>query len=186
MGRNRKDPALAELAGNPGKRSPRRAQPAKPEALNWRPTFRLSREAAKLFEALAKSWKDLGYIRESDMPSLTRYVELLGMWKEAADILRPVARGGEGKYIDTPMTMGGVMKRIHPAFNVLTRTETQLQSIESQFGFTPAARYSILAKLAAQVPGAATSQTQSEGEEAGSEQQSPLDFFHAEEAPIRH
>jgi len=185
MGRPKNDPALNELAGNPGKRKPRAASSgARPEALRWRPTFRLTTEAARLFNALAKGWADLGYIRESDMPSLTRYAELLAIWKEANEVLRPVSKGGDGKYIDTPMTNGGTMKRIHPAFNVMTRTESQLQSLEAQFGFTPAARYSILAKLAAQVPGASASAGGGDETVIGGDV-SPLDFFTAQSASVQ-
>lgn len=177
MGRPKNDPAMNELAGNPGKRKPRASSASnRPEALRWRPTFRLTTEAARLFNTLAKGWADLGYIRESDMPALTRYAELLAIWKEANEVLRPESKGGQGKYIDTPMTNGGTMKRIHPAFNVMTRTESQLQSLEAQFGFTPAARYSILAKLAAQVPGASTgAAANDDGADRGD--LSPVDFF---------
>lgn len=152
MGRKPKPEAAKALAGNPGKRKPgKRATRAIAAApLKWRPTFALSMSGQALFDRLAPVVREMGFVNESDLPALTRYAELLGIWAEASMVLRPVEQGGQGKYIDTPMTNGdAVMKRLHPAFNVLTRTESHIATLEAQFGFTPASRHSILARLAA-------------------------------------
>lgn len=150
MARNRKDPALKAAASKSGTKPRPKTADRQMAPKRWQPTFKLSLAARKLFTVIATSARSAGYIKESDIPALTRYAEMLGIWKEAAEALRPEEEGGQGKYIKTPMTGGvGEMLRLHPAFNVLTRTEAQLQGLEAQFGFTPAARYSILAKLAA-------------------------------------
>ena len=180
MARPKKDPALKAAASTSGKRKPRASRSKKPEALKWQPAFELSLSARVFFDRVAQAAHELGYIKASDMPALTRYAELLGIWQEAAQVLRPAAEGGEGKYIDTPMTHGeGTMKRLHPAFNVLSRTEQQLQGLEAQFGFTPASRYAILNRLA---QGTFRERDEAPGEQSSlglGEPESPVEFFAA-------
>lgn len=187
MARPKKDPALKASGSTSGQPVKRRARVDRPAALKWKPSFKLSATGQALFRHLSPHVREIGYVRETDLPAFTRYVEMLGMWHEAALVLRPVEEGGDGKYIDTPMTNGdAVMKRLHPAFNVLTRLGTQLESIEAQFGFTPASRYSILARLASDPASGGRQAPQPDGEQASFDiapSGSAVDYFIPASAP---
>jgi P27 family predicted phage terminase small subunit len=148
VARPRKDPSLKAEGSKSGVSKRKRVQASR-ASLRWQPSFSLSDEGRAIFVKIAESARDLGYITASDMPAMTRYAEYLSMWVEASRVLRPEKDGGEGLYVNTVMTDGeNTMKRLHPAFRVMSTNETRIAALEAQFGFTPAARYAILQRLA--------------------------------------
>lgn len=146
MGRKPKDPALQQRAGNPGRRPVKRKKKVQKAPRSWMmPAFALQPEARAIWDGLCVKWQQLGYIRDVDMPTLSRYATYLAEWVAASDVLAK-----EGYSIDTETVTGATMKRLHPAASMRKTLEGSLRDIESQFGFNPSNRQLILARVLGQ------------------------------------
>ena len=136
--------AIREAKGNPGKRGGN--IPASAEA---QPALKLA-APRKLTDAGKVIWRDLApkllkinLLRETDLPSFTRYCDTLAeYWKVTRELRLK-------KYTyEAETTVGGKLLRLNPMFMVQSRLARQLDAIEDRFGLTPRARQEVLHRMA--------------------------------------
>lgn len=181
MGRKPKDPALQERAGNPGRRPVKRRKPRASRQSWMMPAIQLRPEAQTIWDDLCARWQQLGYIRDVDMPTLSRYATYLAEWVAATEQLQ-----SDGFTIDSETVTGGTLKRLHPAVRMRQTIETNLLQIESQFGFNPNSRQLILARVLGQGSRQSVEQPDMFPDSASAETADPVAFLSEGAKPTAH
>lgn len=146
MPRGRKaDPAAVKAAkGNPGKRRIVDVSAAEVAAVIGKvtPPAHLSKEAREMWLRYAPELERLNFLRASDAPAFARYCEGLAQFWKATRALR---KEPTVYWTETPH---GKMRRLNPWFMVQDRLDRRLLALEDRFGINPAARQSIMYRLA--------------------------------------
>ncbi len=128
-GRKAKPEALNKLAGNPGKRPPRKSPqpkieiPAMPDHLHG--------EAVAEWERVTPLLQSLGLLAKLDRSTLAAYCMAWARWVEAEDKLREgglIVKSPNGYPIQNPY------------LSVANQAAKQMQSFATEFGLSPAAR----------------------------------------------
>jgi len=144
-GRRPQPAALIEAKGNPGRRrQPSLVQPTSADALRpvLTPPVKLSGDAATIWRLLAPELERLKFLRPTDAHPFARYCrDLAHYW----DVTHRLDTAGD-TYLSE--SVHGKMLRIHPMFIIQERLGRRLEAAEDRFGMSPAARQSIMLRLA--------------------------------------
>jgi len=132
-----------ELRGNPGKRpNPVAPVDVLPPSPMPAPHY-LSARAKQFWDEYAPDLIAVRFVRTTDAPLFALVCETVAEAFESKEILE---RDGYTYETHTPH---GSMIRLHPRYAVLDRARRVLVPLFDRFGMSPAARLSILSKLAA-------------------------------------
>ena len=129
-GRPKTPTALKVVRGNPGHRPLNKGEP-KPKAASLRAPAGMSRLARKAWRDIAPKLADAQVLTELDTPALVMYCETWAKWKEAL-----AAIDDRGMIIDSP---SGYMMQ-NPYLSIANTAFSQLKSMLTHFGMTPASR----------------------------------------------
>lgn len=142
---NKGQPAAIRAAkGNPGKRGGKipAAAEAQP-ALKLAAPGKLTDAGKVIWRDLAPKLKKINLLRETDLPSFTRYCDTLSeYWKVTRELRR------KNYTYEAETTVGGKLLRLNPLFMVQSRLARLLDSLEDRFGLTPRARQEVLQRMA--------------------------------------
>ena len=144
MGRKAKPAAIAEAQGNPGKRARRPAAPEGPAPIgaDAPPAYLKDKAARKVWAEVSKSLANLRLLRQSDSNALAAYCQTVAQyWQATAQLAR------QGSVYESESNHGK-LRRKDPLFDIQQRLLRSLQTYESEFGLTPAARQRLLNVLA--------------------------------------
>lgn len=142
MSRGRRpEPAELKAAkGNPGKRAIPRVADAPSGAI--KPLAKLRPAAVAVWRELAPELARMNFLRPTDRHAFSRYCEtVVHYW----DVTTQLRQSG-----DTYVTESahGTMQRVNPLFLIQERLFKRLTDLEDRFGLSPAARQSIMQRLA--------------------------------------
>jgi P27 family predicted phage terminase small subunit len=145
-GRRPEPAALQDAKGNPGRR--RRASIVAPPASTWdvKAPVKLTGDAARVWAHLAPELERMKFLRPTDAQAFARYCrDVAHYW----DVTQRLDEAGD-TYVSE--SVHGRMLRINPHFVIQERLGRRLQEAEDRFGLSPAARQSIMLRLAQQLP----------------------------------
>jgi P27 family predicted phage terminase small subunit len=103
----------------------------------------LKGEALQIWEKRGPILRDMRLLGPADEPAFARYCRNFAKWLQIR-----AALDRRGYTYDAPMTGGGKMRRIDPAFGVADRLERQLLALEDRFGMSPSERQRIMSQRA--------------------------------------
>ena len=146
-------PAERAAQGNPGRRPDDVKQPGEgeeffPEAPKYRPhpptiltdnPTDLNNRAVEIWDGLAEYIHDARLLRLGDVASLARLCRYIAEWEQLTEILDV-----DGLTVNHKVR--GLQR--HPALLARNSLETQIESLEKQFGLTPEARLKITKNFA--------------------------------------
>ncbi len=136
---------LKRAKGNPGKRALPLVADAPGGAI--RPLAKLRPAAISVWHQLAPELERLNFLRATDRQAFGRYCDTLAHYWEVTTALRKA--GGDTYETES---LHGKMLRVHPLFLVQERLFRRLTELEDRFGLSPAARQSIMLRLAQAQP----------------------------------
>ena len=146
-GRKAQPAAVKEAKGNPGKRPIPSAEAAVPDHTEDVPKWLTDREAVRAWKFLSQALRKINLLKATDQVAFSRYCYYVGLWIKETKLIK----GKALTYVTTSKHVGK-MQRINQSLVVVLRLEDKIMKLEEQLGLTPAARQSLLQRLAAQPP----------------------------------
>lgn len=143
-GRKAQPAAVKEAKGNPGKRPISKVEAEVPDHPEDAPAWLTGTHAINVWKTLRRDLGTINLIKSTDQMAFARYCYYLGEWIKAANKLK------RERKVYTTESQHGTMKRVHPLLTVQLRYEQVIIKLEEQIGLTPAARQSILQRVAQQ------------------------------------
>lgn len=154
MARRSDPPGMQAAKGSPGKRKRRdRALQAAVKAADAPsagapesvgrvlPMPGVKGDALEFWHTLAPELERLNFLRATDRNAFSRYcVDAVRYW----DVTKKLETAG---YVYTTVSAHGTMERVNPLFVVQERLAKRLESLEAQFGLTPAARQQVMLRI---------------------------------------
>lgn len=139
----KKQPAeLAAAKGNPGHRAITPSPPESEAITTSAPSFIKTKRAREIWAALMPVIQPYRFVKTSDEMAVGRYCIHLARFLDLND---QVAKSGVSYETDTNH---GRMLRLHPHFAAMMRIEEALVKLEDRIGLTPAARQSLMVRVA--------------------------------------
>lgn len=137
------EPAEIKAAkGNPGHRTLAPTPEAVPALAHGAPEF-LTDEGLAIWQHLQPLMASLRFVRETDRLTLGRYCDQFALWLK---MRRQVEE--QGATVTTSSAHVQDMLRVNPAFRAMMSLEDKLTAFEDRFGLSPAARQSLLTRMA--------------------------------------
>jgi P27 family predicted phage terminase small subunit len=127
---------LKIIRGNPGKRRINAAGEPRPVRKQPEAPSQLSEKARTAWDQIAPVLDRMGVLTEADAMALEMLCEAYADYRGAREDLRAFG----SNYYETVTQTGGVMRRLHPAFNVMQDAERRIRTWLVEFGKTPSAR----------------------------------------------
>lgn len=145
-GRTPKPAELKKVQGNPGKRKAVKVEASTLQAGAIAAPKYLSKAERVIWDSQIALLDHLKFVRPSDVRALGRYVKFQAMFEAAAPMVTP------SKLIERTVSDKVEMDRLSKYFLALLHLDKRLLAYDAEFGQTPAARQSIMARLAARAP----------------------------------
>lgn len=143
MSRPPKPAALKEAQGNPGKRATGAEAEAQLAGLGSTAPGHLDESGRAVWDRV-RDQLPRNIVKATDENALAAYCQTVAQYWDATRQLRAV-----GAVYETE-SAHGAMRRKEPWFDIQQRLLRSMQTYESEFGLTPAARQRLLSVLAAQ------------------------------------
>jgi P27 family predicted phage terminase small subunit len=153
VGRPKKPSALKVLEGNPGKRPMNEKEP-KPQKANgkYKPTFKLSPRAKRIFNRLCPVLDRVGLLTEIDFDPITQYCDIYDKWLKCKEHIEK--NGLSYPLYGDPIVVDG--EEVRPIRYYVKYTEAtqykefwnMMLKIQSSFGLSPSDRASLEVELA--------------------------------------
>lgn len=151
MPRRAQPAAVKQAKGNPGRRKiadeSDLAKPDRSPARTFAPPARFKGMRRLLWKQLVPQLVELRLLRTTDLPAFERYVGFLAKWRDAEKLLEKakLVQVTSSEHVQN-------MERVSKALMVSVMLDKRLSEIEDRFGMNPAARQSLLMKMAAAQP----------------------------------
>ncbi len=142
-----KPEALKKLQGNPGKRRVvKTADDAAKDPRGLVAPKSLSAAEKKIWNEMTGALRQLNFVRESDLRALTRFVKFQALF----DAVAPMVTAKN--LVEVTVSEKVTMQRVSKHFLAMVHIDKRLEAYDERFGTNPAARQSLMSRLASNAP----------------------------------